>query len=162
MLMVAMLLAAAAPQPWVGISAGPMFVRESGRAGVRTGPLLRVEVGVPFAERAAAEIWLTTTVERAPMSSPGDQALIGGGGGARLLVARLDSDRQLGLWLHGGAGWGVPVAGDPDHGGPMGFGGPLLTFQPFVKRFTLGLEGDVIAWRNGLGFAVLPSLRCAF
>jgi len=29
-----MVLAAAAPQPWVGMSAGPMFLRESGRAGV--------------------------------------------------------------------------------------------------------------------------------
>jgi hypothetical protein len=161
MLMVAMLLAASAPQPWVGVSAGPMFLHESGRAGVGSGPLLRVEVGYPVADRVAAEIWLTTAMESAPRSSPGDQALVAGGGGARLLVARLDSDRKLGLWLHGGAGWGVPISGDGQHG-PMGFGGALLTFQPFVKRFTLGLEADAIAWRKTIGLAVLPSLRCAF
>ena len=44
----------------------------------------------------------------------------------------------------------------------MGFGGALLTFQPFLARFTLGLEADAVAWRTALGMAVLPSLRCTF
>jgi len=159
--MVAMVLAASAPQPWVGISAGPVLMHESGRAGVGTGPMVRVEVGYPVADRLAAEAWLATAFQNAPMRSPGDSALIAGGGGARLLVTRLDSDGKLGFWLHGGAGWGVPVSGDGQHG-PLGFGGALLTFQPFVKRFTVGLEADAIAWRSTLGLAVLPSLRCAF
>jgi hypothetical protein len=161
MWMVAMVLAASGPQPWVGMSAGPMFLRESGRAGVGSGPLVRVEVGYPIADRFAAEIWLTSAFESAPSQSPGDSALIAGGGGVRLLVSRLDSEGKLALWLHGGAGWGVPAAGDAEHG-PLGFGGPLLTFQPFVKRFTLGLEADAIAWRRTMGLAVLPSLSCAF
>jgi hypothetical protein len=161
MLMIAMLLAAGTPQPWVGMSAGPVMLRESGRSGVGAGPLVRVEVGYPLADRLAAEIWLTTAIENAPRQSPGDRAVMAAGGGARLLVARLDSEGRMGLWLHGGAGWGVPVAGEGQHG-PSGFGGALLTFQPFTKRFTLGLEADAVAWRNLVGLAILPSLRCTF
>ena len=161
MMILALALAAAAPQPWIGISAGPVLLRESGRDGVGSGPLVRVEVGYPVADRIAAELWLTGTMENAPPATPGDHALVAGGGGARLLVTRLDSGGKYGFWLHGGAGWGVPVAGDGQHG-PMGFGGALLTFQPFMKRFTLGLEADAIAWRSALGMAVLPSVRCTF
>ncbi len=161
MLMLAMLLAAATPQPWVGMSAGPVLLRESGRPGVGTGPMLRVEVGYPLADRVAAEAWLSTTVESAPPRNPGDLAFIAAGGGARLRVGQLDSDGKLNFWLHGGAGWGVPVSEDGKHG-PLGFGGAMLTFRPFIQRFTLGLETDVVAWRDTLGLAVLPSLRCAF
>jgi hypothetical protein len=161
MMMLALALAAAAPQPWVGISAGPVLLRENGRPGVGRGPLVRVEVGYPVADRLSAEVWFSGVMESAPPAAPGDHALISGGGGARLLVTRLDSSGKLALWLHGGAGWGVPVAGEGQHG-PMGFGGALVTFQPFVQRFTLGLEANAIAWRSALGMAVLPSLRCAF
>ena len=161
-MLVAMLLAATAPQqPSVGISAGPVFVRESGKSGVGRGPLLRVDVGYPVGDRISAEIWLTSAIEQAPTSSPGDRGLIAGGGGARLLVSRLGSDGTLGFWMHGGAGWGLSIDGDGKHG-PVGFGGALVTVQPFVKRFTLGLEADAVAWRNAIGVAVLPSLRCAF
>jgi hypothetical protein len=161
MMMLALALAAAAPQPWIGISGGPVLLRESGRAGVGSGPLVRVEVGYPVADRVGAEVWVTGAMESAPPTTPGDHALLAAGGGARLLVTRLDSSGNLGLWLHGGAGWGVPVAGDGQHG-PMGFGGVLLTFQPFMKRFTLGLEANAVAWRSAVGMAVLPSLRCTF
>jgi hypothetical protein len=161
MLVLAMLFAAAAPQPYVGMSAGPVFLRESGRTGVGAGPMVRVEVGYPLADRVAAEVWLSTAIESAPRQDPGDRALFAAGGGARLLVSRLDSEGKLGLWFHGGAGWGVPAAGTGQHG-PLGFGGALLTFQPFLKRFTLGLEADAIAWRSTIGMAILPSLRCTF
>jgi hypothetical protein len=126
MLMVAIVLAAALPQPSVGISGGPILFREAGRAGVGSGPLMRVDIGYPIAERAAAELWLTGAMESAPPTKPGDRALVAAGGGARLLVARLDSEERV------------------------------------LKRFTLGLEADAVAWRNALGVAILPSLRCAF
>ena len=161
MMLLALALAAAAPQPWVGISGGPILLRESGQPGVGTGSLVRVEVGYPVADRVAAEVWFSGAMASAPPAKPGDHALLGGGGGARLLVTRLDSSGNLALWLHGGAGWGVPVDGDGKHG-PMGFGGALLTFRPFIQRFTLGLEANAVAWRSALGVAVLPSLRCSF
>jgi len=31
-----------------------------------------------------------------------------------------------------------------------------------MKRFAVGLEADAIAWRNALGMAFLPTLRCTF
>ena len=43
----------------------------------------------------------------------------------------------------------------------IGFGGAQLLFQPFLNRFAFGLEVDAVGVRSGLGFAVLPSLRCA-
>jgi len=104
MWMLAMALAAAMPQPWVGISAGPVLLREGGRGGVGSGPMLRVEVGYPVADRVSAEVWLSSTIESAPPRSPGDSAMVAAGGGARLRVAHLDSDGQLSFWLHGGAG----------------------------------------------------------
>jgi hypothetical protein len=97
MMMLALALAAAAPQPWIGISAGPVLLRESGRPGVGSGPLVRVEVGYPVADRVAAELWLSGAMESAPPATPGDHALLGAGGGARLLVSRLDSSGKLGL-----------------------------------------------------------------
>lgn len=162
MLMLAMMLAAAVPpQPYVGMSAGPVLLRESGRAGMGSGPMVRLEVGYPVGDRLAAEAWLTGAMESAPLHAPGDRALVGAGLGGRFLVARAGSEGNLGLWLHAGAGWGAPVAGDGGFG-PTGFGGALLTFQPFLKRFTLGFEADAVAWRRTIGLALLPTLRCAF
>jgi hypothetical protein len=162
MLMLAMVLAAAAPaQPYVGFSAGPVLLRDSGGTGVGNGPMVRLELGYPLADRLAAEAWLTGAMERAPATAPGDRALVGVGAGARLLLARAGAEDGLGFWLHAGAGWGAPVAGDGGHG-PTGFGGVLVTFQPFIKRFTLGLEADAVLWKSTVGLALLPALRCSF
>jgi hypothetical protein len=162
MLMLALMLAAAPqPQAYLGISAGPVLLRESGRPGTGNGPMVRLELGVPVADRFGAEVWLTGAMESAPAGTPGDRALLGAGVGGRFLVARAGSEDSFGFWLHGGAGWGAPIAGDGAHG-PTGFGGALVTFQPFVKRFTVGLEADAVAWRRTFGLAILPSLRCAF
>jgi hypothetical protein len=157
-MLLALLLAAA---PWVEMSAGPVFLRESRRAGLGSGPLLRLDLGVPLGERAAAEAWLSGALERAPMAAPGDSALLGAGAGGRLLIVRLDAEGKLGLWAHAGAGWGVPAAGQ-GRPGPSGFAGALLSFQPFLHRFSLGLEADALAYRHALGLAFLPSLRCTF
>jgi len=154
--MIALLLAAALP--WVEMSGGPVLLRESGRAGLGTGPMVRVELGFPVAERLAAEAWLSGAMESAPLSAPGDRALLGAGVGGRALIADIG---QLGMWVHVGAGWGAPAAGGGGTG-PAGFGGLLLSFQPFVRRFSLGLEADAVAWHNAYGLAVLPFLRCAF
>ena len=161
MLLVAMVLAAASPQPYVGMSAGPVLLHQSGRAGVGSGPMVRLELGFPLGERWAAEAWLTGAMESAPSRSPGDRALLGAGGAGRLLLLRAGSEGAVGLWLHAGAGWGAPVAGEGSHG-PTGFAGAQLTFQPFLKRFLLGIEADAVAWQKTLGLAVLPTLRCSF
>src|SRR2546425_11663328 len=70
MLMVAIVLAAAAPQPSIGISGGPILFREGGRGGVGSGPQIRVDIGYPIAERAAAELWFTGAMESAPRRNP--------------------------------------------------------------------------------------------
>jgi hypothetical protein len=161
MLIVAMLLAAAAPQPWLAMSAGPVFLRQGGGQGMSTGPLVRLEVGYPVGDRLAASAWLSGLMQSAPEGAPGDRALLGAGIGGRVLVLRTGSEDSIGFWLNAGAGWGAPLAGS---GGPglTGFGGALVTWNPFVKRFTLGLEADAIAWRSAFGLAVLPTLRCSF
>jgi len=161
MLIVALLLAAGAPQPYFGMSAGPVLLRESGRPGLGNGPLVRLEAGYPIGDRLAAEAWLSGAMESAPSRTPGDRALLGAGVGGRLLLLRAGSEGDVGLWLHAGAGWGAPVAGEGGPG-PTGFGGALLTFQPLIKRFTLGLEADAIAWKKTFGLALLPTLHCAF
>jgi len=150
-----------AATPWVSMSAGPVFLHQSDRAGLGSGPLVRIELGLPLAERAAAEAWLSGAMESAPMGSPGDRAILGAGGGGRFLLMRLDPEGKLGLWAHVGAGWGAIAAGDGSPG-PTGFAGALLAFQPFLKRFQLGLEADAVAYQKTLGLAVLPSLRCSF
>ena len=161
-MLLALILAAVTPQqPWVEISAGPVLLHESGRAGVGSGPLLRLDLGYPFSERAAGELWLSGAVESAPQRSPGDRAIVAAGAGGRFLLSRLDAEGKLGLWAHAGAGWGAQAAGEGAPG-PTGFAGALLSFQPFVKRFQVGLEGDVVAYRKAYGFAILPSLRAAF
>jgi hypothetical protein len=150
-----------AASPWIGMSGGPLFVKQQDRAGVGTGPMVRLELGVPFAERAAAEAWLSGAVETAPLGAPGDSAIVGAGGGGRFLLARIDPDGRVGFWAHAGAGWGAFTAGE---GAPgiSGFAGALLSFQPFLKRFRLGLEADAVAYRKTLGLAILPSLSCTF
>lgn len=161
-MLLALLIAAAAPQqPWVEMSAGPVFLHESGHGGVGSGPLLRLDLGVQVTERLAGEIWLSGALESAPLGAPGDRAILGAGAGGRFLLSRLDAEGKLGLWAHAGAGFGASAAGGGG-AGPTGFAGALLSFQPFVKRFQLGLEADVIAERRAFGIAVLPSLRCAF
>jgi len=161
MLLLALMLATASPQPYVGMSAGPVLLHQSGRTGLGSGPLVRLELGFPLSERWAAEAWLTGAMESAPSRSPGDRALLGAGGAGRLLVVRAGSEGNVGLWLHAGAGWGAPIAGDGTHG-PTGFAGAQLTFQPLLKRFLLGIEADAVAWRNTVGVALLPTLRCSF
>jgi hypothetical protein len=161
MMLLALAIAAATPQPWVEMSAGPMLLRESGRPGVGSGPLIRMDFGYPLADRFAAEVWLSGAMQSAPHGAPGDQALVGAGVGGRMLLNRFGAEDKLGLFLHAGAGWGLPAAGE-GQAGPTGFGGVLLSFQPFVKRFTLGLEADAVAYRQSYGLALLPSLRCAF
>jgi hypothetical protein len=161
MLMLALVMAAAAPQPWVEMSAGPMLLHEGGRSGMGSGPLVRLDVGVPFGERFAAEVWLSGAMESAPSGPLGDRALVGGGAGGRALLQRFGEEGKIALWAHAGAGWGMAAAGE-GQAGPTGFAGALLSFQPFVKRFTLGLEADAVAYRNAYGIALLPSLRCSF
>src|SRR3954465_11659484 len=107
MLMLALAMAAATPQPWVEMSAGPMLLRESGRSGVGSGPLVRLDVGYPMGERFAAEVWLSGAMESAPSGPVGDRALVGGGVGGRALLKRFSDDGKLALWGHAGAGWGL-------------------------------------------------------
>ena len=151
----------AAGMPWVEMSGGPVFLRESGRPGLGSGPLLRVDLGVPLAERAATEVWLSGAMETAPMGSPGDRALLGGGLGGRLRVAQFGEDGKIGIWAHAGAGWGVPAAG-AGSAGPTGFAGALFSYRPFVQRFSVGIEADALAYKNAIGLALMPSLRCTF
>jgi hypothetical protein len=156
-MLLALILAAA--QPWLSMEAGPMLLREG--SGLGSGPLVRVSVGQPAGDRLAGELWLMGALESAPVSAPGDRALLGGGVGGRLLLYSFGSDEKVGLWARVGVGWAAPAAGGGGQG-PSAFGGALLTFQPFVKRFSLGLEADAVAFRTTYGLALLPSLRCSF
>jgi hypothetical protein len=160
-MILALLLAAATPQPFLEMSAGPMWVHESGRTGVGTGPLVRLDVGYPFGDRFAGELWIDGAMESAPQGALSDRALVAAGAGARFLLGNLGSDGTFGLWAHGGAGWGTFAAGEGIPG-PTGFAGLMFSFQPFVKRFNVGLEADAVGWRRSFGVAVLPSLRCRF
>ena len=153
----ALLLAVASPaKPWLEMQAGPMLLRGGG-----SGPLLRISVGQPFGERLAGELWLTGVLESAPLAARGDSALVGGGAGGRVLLRSFGSDDKLGIWARAGVGWSATAAGSGNQG-PSAFGGLILAFQPFVKRFTVGLEGDALAFKTTVGFALLPSLRCTF
>jgi hypothetical protein len=142
--------------PWVEMQAGPQVLFRSRGAGV--GPEVRLDLGVGLTERLAAEAWLSGALEEAPLRSPGDQSRVGLGLAARARLWQLDSDGKLMVWGRVGAGW---AAATPEGSGPLGFAGAQLLFQPFVKRFAFGLELDAVAVRSGMGFAVLPSLRCA-
>jgi hypothetical protein len=141
---------------WVEMQAGPQVLFRDRGAGL--GPEVRLDIGVGLTERLAAEAWLSGALEEAPLRSPGDQSRVALGLGARARLFQLDSEGKLMVWGRAGAGWAV---GTPSGSGPAGFAGAQLLFQPFVKRFALGLEIDGVAVRSGLGFAVLPSLRCA-
>jgi hypothetical protein len=155
--------AAAAPssqKPWLEMSGGPVVLHESGRSGLGTGPLLRLGIGYPLGERFAAELWFSGALENGPFGSAGDRALVGGGAGGRMLL-RSFAEGKLGLWAHAGLGWAAPAAGG-GRNGATGFAGAILAFQPFVKRFQIGLEADAVAYRSSWGVALLPSLRCSF
>jgi len=165
MILLAMALAAAPlnslQQPWVELEGGPAFVHQQGRSGLSSGPLLRIDLGYELTERFAGEVWLTGAMETAPSHAPGDTSVLGGGVGGRFLMTTFDQAGRLGLWAHAGAGWSALTSGD-GHSGPAGFAGALLTFQPFVQRFQIGVEADFLAFRNNFGGAVLPTLRCSF
>ena len=155
-------LLAAPPMPvsqrgaWVEMQAGPQLLFRDRGAGI--GPEVRLDIGLGLSERLAAEAWLSGALEEAPLRSPGDQSRVAAGLAARARLFQLDSDGKLMVWGRAGAGWAVAT---PTGSGPAGFAGAQLLFQPFVKRFALGLEVDAVAVRSGFGFAFLPSLRCA-
>jgi hypothetical protein len=158
-MLLAILMAAAAP--WVEMSGGPALLHPSGQQGMSSGPMLRVDLGMPVGDRLAGEVWLSGAMQSAPLRTPGDSAVVGAGVGGRLLVTGLGSEGKLGIWAHAGAGWGAPAAGTAVSG-PTGFAGALLSFQPFLQRFQLGVELDALAFRQAFGLALLPSLRCTF
>jgi hypothetical protein len=156
----AVLLAAPLPVtqkgPFLEMQAGPQVIFRNAGRGV--GPEVRMNVGLGLNERFAAEAWLSGALENAPLRAPGDQSRIGAGLAGRARLLQLDPDGKLGVWGRVGAGYAF---GSPTGSGPTAFGGAQLLWQPFVRRFALGVELDGVAVRNGLGFAVLPSLRCA-
>ncbi len=153
-MLLALLIAAA---PWLEITGGPTFV-----AGHGTGPTARVEVGVPAGDRLAGEAWISGLIDSTPLTS---SAILSAGVGGRVLVTPLSS--PLGLWAHAGAGWS-PDIGYSARSGPTAFAGAILSFQPFLKRFSLGLEADATLWSRSLGptdavgLSLLPYLHCSF
>lgn len=152
-----------AASPWVELSGGPVLMHQ--RDGMASGPTLRLDLGWEIGERAALEAWISGTMAGAPKASPGDSGFLSAGGGARLLLAKLDS--RIGLWAHGGAGWYIDEA-IGGRSGPSGFGGAMLSFQPFLQRFQVGIEADALYWAkafgqsSAIGFGVMPSLRCSW
>src|SRR3954468_13527493 len=104
MMLLALAIAAATPQPWVEMSARPMLLRESGRPGLGSGPLIRMGVGYPLADRFAAEVWLSGAMQSAPHGAPGDQALVGAGIGGRMLVNPFWAADKPGVFLPPRAG----------------------------------------------------------
>ena len=154
-MLLALLIAAT---PWVEMSGGPVFGRGS------NGPMARIEVGLPAADRFAFEGWMSGYLS-GTRGAPGDVAVMAVGGGARLLMVQLSA--QTGLWAHAGGGW-APYVGYGGRGGPTGFAGALFAFQPLMKRFSLGVEADAYVFSNVFGagnsvaLAVLPYLRCSF
>lgn len=164
MFLFAVLLAASAvpvKQPWVELQAGPAVLHEAGRSGLGSGPLVRVDLGYEMTERWAAEVWLSGAMQSAPLHAPGDTAIVGGGLAGRFLLKTFDDRGRVGLWAHGGLGWSALAAGQGAPG-PTEFAGAILTFQPFVQKFQVGLEADAVAFRKTIGAALLPALRCTF
>jgi hypothetical protein len=164
MFLAAMLVAAAAApvkQPWIELEGGPALLHQSRRAGLGSGPLFRADLGYELSERVAAEVWLTGAMQSAPLRTPGDTAILGGGLAARYLLKTFDEGGRVGLWAHGGAGWSALAAGE-GASGPAEFAGAILTFQPFVQKFQVGIEADLVAFRATVGGALLPALRCTF
>jgi hypothetical protein len=160
LVLVAALLAAPLPVtqkgPFLEMQAGPEVLLRNRSTGV--GPEIRLNVGLGLEQRFAAEAWLSGALENAPLRSPGDQSRIGFGLAGRARLLQLGGDGKLGVWGRVGAGLAFANPAGP---GAMAFGGAQLLWQPFVRRFAVGLEVDAIAVRGGFGFAVLPSLRCA-
>jgi hypothetical protein len=142
--------------PWIEMQAGPQLLLHDRKATL--GPEVRLDLGVGLNERVAAEAWLSGAVEPAPLPAPDDRSRLAAGVAARARLIQFDSEAKLMLWGHAGVGYSFAT---PSGSGPIGFGGAQLLFQPFVKRFAFGLEVDAVALRSGLGFALLPSLRCA-
>ena len=141
--------------PWLEMQAGPQVLLRSRGAGV--GPEVRLNLGLGVSEGLAAEVWLSGAMEESRLT-PGDQARLGAGLAARGRFVQFDSEGKVALWGRLGGGF---TASSPGQLGPTGFAGLQVLFQPFVKRFSMGLEVDGVALRGGMGFAVLPSLRCA-
>src|SRR4051812_6837922 len=115
MFLLALLTAAAvtpAPvkQPWVELQGGPAFLHQSGRPGVGSGPLFRADLGYELTERFAAEIWLSGAMQSAPLHSPGDTAILGGGLAGRFQLRSFDERGKVALWAHGGIGWSALAA----------------------------------------------------
>lgn len=158
--LVAALLAAPLPVtqkgPFLEMQAGPQVLFRHGGNGA--GPEVRLNVGMGVNDRFVAEAWLSGALENAPLRTPGDQSRIGAGLAGRARLLQLDSDGKVGVWGRVGAGYAFA---SPTGSGPTAFGGAQLLWQPFVRRFAVGLEVDAVAVRSGFGFAVLPSLRCA-
>ena len=147
--------------PWLEMQVGPMFQHEGGRAGLGTGPLVRMNLGMELGTRLVAELWAEgNIISSAPLASPQDRTQLGGGAGGRLLLYRFGAEGKLALWAHGGVGWAAAAPASGPHG-PLGFAGPSLLFQPLLRRFALGVEVDAVVMRDAVGFALLPSLRCA-
>ena len=160
--LIAALLAAPLSPPvsqrgaWLEMQAGPQVLFRQGGAAV--GPEVRLGLGIGLTGRLAAEAWLSGALTESPLRSPEDQSRVAAGLAARARLFQLDSEGKTTVWTRLGAGWS---AATPSGSGPLGFAGAQLLFQPFVNRFALGLSVDAIGMRSGLGFAVLPSLRCA-
>ncbi|MFN2548188.1 MAG: hypothetical protein ABR567_12195 [Myxococcales bacterium] len=159
-MLLALLIAAS---PWLEMSGGPVFVGH-GAAGGSNGPMARIDVGFPVAERFAVEGWMSGYMS-GTSRAPGDTAVMSLGAGARFLMANFGA--QTGLWAHAGGGY-APYVGYGGRSGPTAFAGALLSFQPFLKRFSLGVEADAYVFSNilgpgsAVGVAVLPYLRCSF
>jgi|SRR5471030_2336897 hypothetical protein len=162
MVLVAVLLAASpVQQPWVEIEGGPALLHQQGHSGVGSGPLFRTDVGYQVSERFAGEVWLTGSMQSAPLHAPGDTSVVGGGLAGRFLMKTFDERGRVGLWLHLGAGWSAVAAG-AGAAGPTEFAGAILTFQPFVQKFQVGIEADAVAFRSTIGGTLMPALRCTF
>jgi hypothetical protein len=142
--------------PFLEMQAGPQVLFRG--SGVGTGPEVRLDVGLGVNERIALEAWVSGALENAPLHAPGDQSRLGAGLAARGRLFQLDPEGKLALWGRAGAGY---AAQSPGRAGPLAFGGGQILWQPFVKRFAFGLEVDALFLRGGVGFGVLPSLRCA-
>src|SRR3982750_4736097 len=139
----AVLLAAPLPVtqqgPYLEMQAGPQVLFHNSARNV--GPEVRLNVGLGFNDRFAAEVWLSGALLDAPLATPGDQSRIGAGLAGRARLLHLVSHGQL------GARWGG------ERGGGGGGGrGPRLD-----RPDRLGAEG---VRRSAASVAALgPPLR---
>ena len=144
--------------PWLELDAGPLALHHDGVRGLESGPAVRLSVGMPLGERAAAEVWLQGALQSG-RAQLGDEGAAGGGLGGRLLLHQFDDAGRLQLFGRAGAGYMAATTRGAPHG-LSGFAGALLLVQPPVKRFSLGVELDAMTVGKAYGFAVLPTLRC--